>query len=487
VEPRRPGRDDQRDGTPATFVRDDGLGTEPPPPHKLVITPVAPVSGAFTVVVDYHGTPVEHVDTDGSSEGWMPTSDGATLLGQPIGSMAGFPNNDTPKDKATYTFTVEVPENIEVASNGELVSSAIAAGRRTWVWDQTRPMASELAMVSIGQYNVLESSFDLGGGRTVHEWSFVDASITNTTAINAERAQLSAVLTGLEGLFGPYPGGSTGIVVDDLDTGYALETQDRPFFPGGLGHGTFVHELTHQWYGDSVSPTEWNDLWINEGMATWAPVQQSGASTYTRFHGEWASTPDGSPDWSVPPAGITDTADLFGWQSYERGAMTYEALRTLMGDASFRTLIKQWQQLHHGASHGAADFQTLAEQVSGLDLDAFFQDWIHDPDKPAWPSPAPPPPPPPPAQGTFGAECQVGLHGKPRVGRTLTAALTGCPVGVQTTYAWFAGSKRIKGVSSSTYKIKRSKLGKRITARVTLTAPGYVAAERVSPPTRKVR
>jgi hypothetical protein len=60
-------------------------------------------------------------------------------------------------------------------------------------------------------------------------------------------------------------------------------------------------------------------------------------------------------------------------------------------------------------------------------------------------------------------------------------------VGVQTTYSWFAGSKRIKGVSASTYKIKRSKLGKRITARVTLTAPGYVAAERVSPPTRKAR
>jgi hypothetical protein len=526
------------DGQTAAFSRLDEPTSEPPGKHKLVITPGTPVTGTFTVEVAYQGIPSKHVDTDGSWEGWVPTSDGATFLNQPIGSMTGFPNNNTPKDKATYKFTLGVPEIYEAVSNGELESAIVDAGCRRWVWNQSRPMASELALVSIGQYDVLQSTVSLSGGRTVPEWSFVDSALSPGTkaAINTRRAELSTILTHLESLFGPYPGGSTGLVVDTVPSGinYALETQDRPFFPGGVNRGTLVHELTHQWYGDAVSPTVWNDLWINEGMATWAPVEESGSSTYDRFHGEWQNTPANDPDWTIPPVGITNTADLYGFQSYNRGAMTYEALRTLIGDAHFRTFIEQWQEEYDGESHGTADFIAMAEEVSGQALNAFFQDWLYDADKPAWPpavrqptdrplagrpltnQPAttstppmvigdtggvcdvddgpppvdPPPivPTPPTTPGALGAECQVGATGKARVGRKLTARMTGCPAPTAvSSYQWFAGGKPIAGADKATYKIKRSKLGKRISVRVMVSAPGYVTAERVSPPTKKVR
>jgi hypothetical protein len=96
--------------------------------------------------------------------------------------------------------------------------------------------------------------------------------------------------------------------------------------------------------------------------------------------------------------------------------------------------------------------------------------------------------PPPPAQNTFGAECKAGVTGKARVGRKLAARTTGCPAGtVASGYQWFAGGKPIAGADNATYKVKRSKLGKRITVRVTLSAPGYVDAQRISPPTKKVR
>jgi len=93
-------------GQPASFSRTEHKPTES---FKLHISPSQPVSGTFTVVVKYSGVPVEHIDNDGSSEGWAATDDGATALGQPVGAMAWIPSNNTPADKATFDFEVTIP------------------------------------------------------------------------------------------------------------------------------------------------------------------------------------------------------------------------------------------------------------------------------------------------------------------------------------------------------------------------------------------
>src|SRR5205807_1529121 len=84
-------------------------------------------------------------------------------------------------------------------------------------------------------------------------------------------AQLPEIMQWEQDNFGPYPFSSTGaIVAHSGDSGYALETQDRPVFPGAPDTETLVHELAHQWYGDSVTPKSWRDMWLNEGFATYA-------------------------------------------------------------------------------------------------------------------------------------------------------------------------------------------------------------------------
>jgi hypothetical protein len=382
------------DDVTADYVRDiDEAETK----YKLVITPVTPVEGTFTTVVEYSGTPVAHEDADGSMEGWNATSDGATFLNQPIGSMTGFPNNNTPADKATYDFSLDIPSTINLGAaaavaNGELVSNAASAGRTTWVWKQQEQMASELVIISIGRYEMTVDDVTLNSGRTIPEWTFIDPMASGADGAEAARENLNDYIDFFEAHYGPYPGNSTGIVVDTISPlagiDYALETQDRPFFPNSVDATTMVHEVMHQWFGNNVAPRVWNDLWLGEGPATYAEEQYPNeAGTETAFYGQWSGTAANSSTWTTPAVDPDDddSSDLYGSHVYDRGAMALEALRTAIGATTFAALMKEWQVRYAGQSPGTAAFIALAEELSGRDLDAFFQDWLYDADKPAWP------------------------------------------------------------------------------------------------------
>jgi len=381
-------------GTPATYSRVQDAETTT---FKLIITPATPVDGVFTTVVDYSGTPTAHEDADGSMEGWNATSDGATFVNQPVGSMTGFPNNNTPADKATYSFSLDIPSTIgggagAAVANGELVSNVASGGRTTWVWDQQEQMASELAIISIGRYDMTTGDVALASGRTIPEWTFIDPTATGAGGANTARGQLKSYLDFFEARYGPYPGNSTGLVVDSISPlagiNYALETQDRPFFPNSVGTTTLIHEVMHQWFGNNVSPKVWNDLWLGEGPATYSEVQYPDeAGTETAFYDEWSSTGPTSATWTTPAVDEddSDSSDLYGSHVYDRGAMALEALRTAVGATTFADLMEEWQTRYAGASPGTAAFIALAEELSGRELDAFFQDWIYDADKPAWP------------------------------------------------------------------------------------------------------
>ena len=108
------------DGRKASFVRRA---------NKLVITPAKPIRGMFRTTVVYHGKPVTHIDPDEAQDGWIPTKDGATVVAEPVGSMTWFPNNNTPRDKASFTVAVRAPAHLEVAGNGVLKKKKHGATR----------------------------------------------------------------------------------------------------------------------------------------------------------------------------------------------------------------------------------------------------------------------------------------------------------------------------------------------------------------------
>ncbi|MEU2425130.1 M1 family metallopeptidase [Streptomyces sp. NPDC007851] len=339
----------------------------------------------FATTVRYSGRPETITDPDGSKEGWLRTADGALALGEPVGSMAWFPGDDHPSDKASYDISITVPEGLQAVSNGELRSETTKNGRTTFAWRTAEPMAAYLATVAVGHYTVTRST--LPGGLPVY--TAVDP--TQVTASRAVLAKLPEIIAWERYNFGPYPFSSTGVIIDRPgDAGYALETQNRPVFPGAPDTETLVHELAHQWYGDSVTPRTWRDMWLNEGFATyagWLWQEDHGGRTAQKIFDEVYATPtDDATLWGFAPAKPPSAAYISERPVYERGAMVLHKIRQTVGDDRFYDIIQGWAATHRHGNADTAEFTAYVQKMApGKNFSAIWKTWLYGDGKPAHP------------------------------------------------------------------------------------------------------
>ncbi|WP_148574848.1 M1 family aminopeptidase [Nocardioides caldifontis] len=202
------------------------------------------------------------------------------------------------------------------------------------------------------------------------------------------------ILRFLSRRFGPYPFGQSGAIVDDARLGFALETQTRPVYASDFftdrvnGDAVVVHELAHQWYGDSLTVRRWRHIWLNEGFATyaeWLWSAREGRETPRQlFEGYYAGIPADSPFWDVTigdpgPDALLDVA------VYYRGAMTLQVLRNRIGNDDFFRLLRRWARQNRHDVVTTSRFVAMAEQISGRQLDRLFERWLFTPGRPAVP------------------------------------------------------------------------------------------------------
>ncbi len=293
--------------------------------QELIITPPEglPAGRPFTVVVGYAGRPSIVTDPDRSIEGWVPTRDGAFVVGEPQGSPGWYPANDNPQDKATFDFAVTVPAGLTVLANGVLASSSTRDGQTTWVWHERFPMAPYLATATLGRFNLTRS----------------------------------------------------------------LETQTKPVFDRPPDETTLAHETSHMWFGDSVTLARWPDIWLHEGFATWSEwiwsEHEGRATAHQIFRALYRTPASDSSFWTPPPNRLGTPVNLFNGVIYERGAMTLQALREKVGDGTFFRIMRDWAATHRYGNATTAQFVALAERDSGRNLHHFFAVWLDQPSKPA--------------------------------------------------------------------------------------------------------
>lgn len=230
--------------------------------REFVITPALtiPAGADFTVEVAYSGQP--------SGTGWNFHPGGVIVAGEPVSASGWFPVNEHPLDKATYSYAITVPEPFVAAANGILVETVENPdGTLTYVWQADDPMASYLTTIAIGDF--VRYEYESASGVPVRDYIYADAPQT-TLDIFALAPEMIDVL---EVAFGPYPFEVYGVVVHDLSLNFALETQTLSVFGRTfVNERVAVHELAHQWFGNSVSLERWQDIWLNEGFASYAEL-----------------------------------------------------------------------------------------------------------------------------------------------------------------------------------------------------------------------
>lgn len=353
---------------PAKFVHRNG---------KLSVTPAAklPAGAVLTFTVQYAGNPTP-ARTIWGEVGWEELDEGSLVASQPNGAPTWFPCDDHPGSKSTYRISITTDAPFVAVANGTLVHRATKASRSTWVYEQPEPMATYLATVQIGHYEIRPIASTPVPQYAVHPPRL-------RAAFDKDFGRQQQMLEVFTRLFGPYPFAHYTALVTDDDLEIPVEAQGLSIFGANFCDGTgreerlVAHELAHQWFGNSLTLQRWCDIWLNEGFACYAEWLWSENSGGRPAH-ELAL--DAYRGLAAKPQDILladpGPEDMFDDRIYKRGALTLHALRRTIGDESFFDLLRTWTAEYRHANVTTTRFKDLAARYSEMSLRPLWEAWL---------------------------------------------------------------------------------------------------------------
>ncbi len=361
----------------------------------IALVPEPAADAADTVTITWSGRPPAHgpfgaglmFRTHDAGTREDPADDQPIVanVSQPWSSHSWWPCKDLPDDKAALSTAVTVPAELSVMANGTLLDVADAdPGWRTWHWREAYPIAPYLVSVAISNYVGWDEECEAAGSILPLQFRVFPQDSAAAAVDFAPTCRMVGLMTDLAGPW-PFPGEKyaqaeikwIGAMEHQTATSYSqyLLTGD------GYWQSIVIHELAHQWFGDSLTPATWQDLWLNEGFARYCEalwVERSlGPAAYREFMQRIGARrhPDlfteqgllGDPDPILPNLMV-----------YDKGAWLLHSLRQLVGDEAFFRFLLDYAGdpalVHRTVT--SDDAQAAAERASGRDLSAFFDAWL---------------------------------------------------------------------------------------------------------------
>ena len=342
----------------------------------------------FDATIVYGGTPVP-TGFLGFSFGTTPAGNPlVATLSQPYGARSWWPCKDTPSDKANVLLRVVAPAGMYAASNGVLESVLPSGSDQIYTWRHAYPISTYNVSLAMAEYTSWSETWTSPTGRELPIEYHVFPE--HEEAARFDFARTTAILDYYAQLFGEYPFVDEKYGMAEFVWNGAMEHQTMTsygdvFITGDRFYERIIgHELAHHWWGNSMTLSNWSDLWIHEGFSTLAEglwvEQAEGVEAYRTFLRRRSNACCGFPGAISPPS------QLFNSTVFNKAAWMLHMLRGLLGDTDFFAAVKdlaQRPELQYG-SIVTEDVITQFETTTGRPLRWFFDQWLYREGRPTF-------------------------------------------------------------------------------------------------------
>lgn len=302
-------------------------------------------------------------------------------LSEPYGASDWWPCKNGLTDKAdSIEVILTVPQGNRGVSNGLLINQYSSGSNEVFHWKHVYPIATYLICFAVTNYVQFDLNVPFGTSNTlVENYIYPEDSLSAATNL----PDIIPVMQVYDSLFGVYPFVNEKYGHAQFGWGGGMEHQTLTFITG-FGHELIAHELAHHWFGDKITCASWEDIWLNEGFATYL----SGLTYEHLFPAiYWEQFKKGrvnsitSLTWgSVFCDDTTQVGRIFNSRlSYSKGAMILHQLRWIIGDSAFYAALTNYlsdPQLSYGFAH-TTDLKMHFEIASGQNLSWYFDDWYY--------------------------------------------------------------------------------------------------------------
>lgn len=301
-------------------------------------------------------------------------------LSEPYGAKQWWPNKNDLSDKIdSCDIIVKTPEAHRAASNGVLVNEYKIGSDKYYHWKHRYPIATYLVAVAVTNYAVYSDWFVKPNTDSVEILNYVYPEDSSYAIANTPKTIFSMRV--FDSLFIDYPFKDEKYGHAQFGWAGGMEHQTMSFM-GNFSHGLIAHELAHQWFGDMITLGTWEDIWLNEGFATYLTGLTYESMPSTNFWYIWkyqtSSHIKSESGGSVFCDDTTSVSRIFDSRlSYSKGAYVLHMLRWVVGDSAFFAGVNNYltdPALEHGYAY-TEDLKTHLENASGMNLTEFFNDW----------------------------------------------------------------------------------------------------------------